>query len=398
MQKERLILITNPGSSSRKYALYKGLKRICSLHFEFEENNVICTIKQTDGTKKKIETGLTELSETVSSIERILEDEGYLNESERLDAVLARAAAPGEYFAHDHFIDEDCLTKLEGARKKAPLHVPVVADEVKYLMDEFKEIPLILISDSGFHTSRPNLTKAYAIDQNLAETHDIKRWGYHGLSVSSIVNYMQKNAILPQKLIVCHIGSGASVTAVLDGKSYDTTMGYTPLEGVMMATRAGSIDPAAALAIKHALNFTSDEELEKYLNKKCGLRGVSGVSDDLRDVIKLKNAGDKLGTFAYELYIYRLQSAIGQMAAALDGADAIVFTATIGERSNEIRKMVTKKLDYLGFSLDEEKNEQEIPERHVNLAAENSKPVYAIRTDEFGEMIRRANLLLEQAE
>ncbi len=395
MEKDRLILITNPGSSSRKYALYKGSELICSLHFEFEGKEIICTLKRADDTKKKIKTDFKALTSTVANIEEILTAEGYLGGMSKIDAILARVAAPGEYFSHDHIVDEKCLKELEAAKKKAPLHVPVVAGEIEHFASSFKGTPILTISDSAFHASRPELMKAYAIDQEIAEKYDLKRWGYHGLSVGSIVEYMKSKEILPEKLIVCHIGSGSSLTAVFDGKSHDTTMGYTPLEGLMMSTRSGSIDVAAALALKRNIKIRSEEALEKYLNKKCGLLGVSGKSDDMREIIKLRDEGDKLGTFAHALYVYRIQVAIGQMAASLGGADAIVFTATIGERSDEIRRMVCQKLAYLGFALDETKNASEMPERHTNIASEGSKPVWVIRTDEFEEMIRRANELLK---
>ena len=162
----------------------------------------------------------------------------------------------------------------------------------------------------------------------------------------------------------------------------------------MMSTRTGWMDPAAALAVKKSLNLRSDEALEKYLNKKAGLLGVSGQSDDMREILRLRDEGDKRGVFAHALYVYMLQRAIGQMAASLGGVDAIVFTATIGERSDEIRKVVTQKLQYLGFALDEEKNVSDMPERHTNIAADGSKPIWVIRTDEFEEMIRRAEELL----
>lgn len=391
---EKLILITNPGSSSRKYALYKGQNLLCSLHFEFEGKKIVCTLKQADGSKKKLNMKFKTLESTVANLDNILEEEGYIGGATKLDAILARVAAPGEYFSHDHVVDDECLKELESAKKKAPLHVPVVAGEIEHFMVTFKGTPVLAISDSAFHSDRPELMQAYAIDQTLAEKYDIKRWGYHGLSVGSIVHYMEKVDILPEKLIVCHIGSGSSITAVFEGKSHDTTMGYTPLEGVMMSTRCGSIDVAAALALKRAKKIASDEALEKYLNKECGLLGVSGKSDDMREILKLRDEGDKYGTFAHALYVYRLQSAIGQMAASLGGVDAIVFTATIGERSDEIRHMVSQKLAYLGFAIDEDKNIDEMPERHTNIAAEGSKPVWVIRTDEFEEMIRRAGDLL----
>ncbi len=397
MENNRLILITNPGSSSRKYALYKGQELICSLHFEFEGKGIICTLKRADGSKKVLKQSFKELTSAVSNVERILTEEGYLGGMAKLDAILARVACPGEYFTQDHIVDDEYLKKLDKARKRAPLHVPVVASEIEHLVKSFKGIPVLAISDSSFHADRPDLMKYYAFDTELADKADVKRFGYHGLSVGSIVNYMKSQNILPEKLIVCHLGSGSSLTAVFEGKSLDTTMGYTPLEGLMMATRCGNIDPAAALRLKHYLKYEADDSLEKYLNKECGLLGVSGQSDDMREILKLRDEGDKRGTFAHAMFVYKVQSLIGQMAASLGGVDAIVFTATIGERSDEIRRTVTQKLSYLGFALDDAKNVAEMPERHTDISAEGSKPVWVIRTDEFEEMIRRAGVLLDEA-
>ncbi|MBQ3306071.1 hypothetical protein IJH02_01380 [Candidatus Saccharibacteria bacterium] len=391
----RLILITNPGSSSRKYALYKGTEEICSLHFEFEGKGIICTLKKADGSKKVLKQPFKELTSTVANIERILTEEGYLGGMAKLDAILARVACPGEYFTEDHIVDEEYLKALDKAKKRAPLHVPVVAGEIEHLTKSFKGTPILAISDSSFHADRPDLMKYYAFDTELADRADVKRFGYHGLSVGSIVNYMKTADILPEKLIVCHLGSGSSVTAVFGGKSLDTSMGYTPLEGLMMATRCGNIDPAAALRIKHYLKYEADESIEKYLNKECGLLGVSGQSDDMREILRLRDEGDKRGVFAHAMFVYKVQSLIGQMAASLGGVDAIVYTATIGERSDEIRKTVTQKLNYLGFALDDAKNVSDMPERHTNIAADGSKPVWVIRTDESEEMIRRAGMLLD---
>ena len=392
----RLILITNPGSSSRKYALYKGKEPLCTLHFEYDEaKKVICTLKRADGSSKNIKTDFKSLTSCVANLNNILTTEGYLGGVSKLDAILARVVAPGEFFSHDHLVDEKVLKELEKAKKKAPLHVPVVAGEIEHLVRSFKDTPVITITDSGFHNARPALMKYYAFNTDLADRYDIKRWGFHGLSVGSVVEYMKSQEILPEKLIVCHIGSGSSVTAVFEGKSLDTTMGYTPLEGMMMATRSGSMDVAAALALKRALGYESDESLEKYLNKECGLLGVSGESDDMRDILRLRDEGDKKGVFAHALFVYTLQRAIGQMAAALGGVDALVFTATIGERSDEIRRVTTQKLAYLGLALDEGKNVADMPERHTNIAADGSKPVWVIRTDESEEMIRRGLAVLD---
>ena len=396
MDKNKLILITNPGSSSRKYALYKGNELICSLHFEFEGKEIICTLKKADGSKKVLKQTFKELTSTVANINRILTEEGYLGGMTKIDAILARVACPGDYFTKDHIVDEEYLKALEKGKKRAPLHVPVVAGEIEHFVKSFKNTPILAISDTSFHNDRPDLMKYYGFDTEIADKADIKKFGYHGLSIGSIVNYMQAQDILPEKLIVCHLGSGSSLTAVFEGKSLDTTMGYSPIGGLLMATRCGDMDPAAALALKRHLGYDSDESLEKYLNKECGLLGVSGQSDDMREILRLRDEGDKRGTFAHAMYVYRVQSCIGQMAASLGGVDAIVFTATIGERSEEIRRTVTQKLNYLGFSLDDEKNVGDFSERHVNIAADGSKPIWVIRTDEFEEMLRRAAMLLSK--
>ena len=396
MAKEKLILITNPGSASRKYALYRGKEFLCSLHYEFERGKVICTLKRADDTKEKISTELSDLSRTVSHLKKVLDEKGFISDEVALDAILARVVATGDCFTADHVVDEECLKQLEIAKRRTPLHVPVVANEIEKFVRIFEGTPVLTISDSAFHNDRPKIAKYYAIDMDLADKHEIKKYGAHGLSVGSIVEYMKSVDILPEKLIVCHIGSGSSVTAVFQGKSYDTTMGYTPLEGVMMSTRSGSIDPAAALAIARAKHFTEHEDLEEYLNKKCGLLGVSGTTDDMREIIRLRNEGDERATFAQDMYAYRIRAEIGRMAAAMNGVDAIVMTATIGERSKEDRELICNELEYLGFTMDDAKNKGDFSERHTNIASDGSKPIWVIRTDEFEEMIRRANELLEK--
>lgn len=395
MAKSRLILITNPGSSSRKYALYRDQEFLCALHFEYEKEKVICTLKRANDTKKKLEQDFKMLTTTVSHINEILTEEGYLDENTKIDVVLARVAAPGTYFTEDHIVDEEYLRELEVAKKKAPLHVPVVAGEIEHFVKAFQGTPILSISDSAFHNDKIDVAKYYAFDTEIADKADIKKYGYHGLSVGSIVKYMESQDILPEKLIVCHIGSGSSVTAVFQGKCYDTTMGYTPLEGVMMSTRCGNMDPAAAMALKRTLDL-NDEDFEKYLNKECGLKGVSGKTDDMRVIIEDENNGDKRAHFAHEMYAYRIRQEIGRMAASMNGVDAIVMTATIGERSKEDRELICNELEYIGFSMDDAKNKGDFSNRHTNIAAEGSKPIWVIRTDEFEEMIRKAVILLEK--
>ena len=394
----KLILITNPGSASRKYALYDHETFLASLHFEYEDGAVACTLKDADGQKKSISVKIKDLSQTVAHLGDILRQEGYISDKNKLFAVVARIVAPSDYLAENHIVDDEFMANLEIAKKRAPLHIPVVAAEIEHFRAKFPDTTIIAVSDSAFHWQKPELMKYYAFDTEIADKYDIKRYGFHGLSVASVVDTMQSNDILPEKLVVAHIGSGSSVSAVLGGRAMDNSMGYTPLEGLMMSTRAGSMDVAAALALKRELKL-DDTELETYLNKKSGLLGVSGISDDMRVIIQKRDEGDPKATFAHALYVHRLQTTIGQMAATLGGIDGLVFTATIGERSAEIRHFVSQKLAYLGFFLDEKLNEVPVFEgRYALISRPDSKPIYIIQTDETAEMVKQALSLLPSEE
>lgn len=389
---EKLFLVTNPGSSSRKYGLYKGDEEVCSLHFEMEGNDVVCTIKK-DGKKTKLDKKFKKLTDTVEYVRDILDDEGYISATSKLDAIVARVAAPGKYFAEDHIVDDECLKRLEAAKKRAPLHVPVAAAEIEACVKTFGNTPVIAVSDSAFHTTRDDVHKYYAIDKELADKIDVYRTGYHGLSIGSIREYLKEAGLEAEKVVVCHIGSGSSATALLNGESIDTTIGYSPNGGLMMATRCGDIDPAAAMAIARELKL-NPEELEAYLNKECGLKGLGGT-DDMREIICRRDQGDEKAALAYDMYIYRLQIIIGQLAAALQGIDTLVFTATVGERNSMIRRDVVAGLEYLGFKINAAKNDEGLTtKRHALISASGSKPIYVIATDETAEMLRKAQLLI----
>lgn len=393
---ERLFLVTNPGSSSRKYALYRDEELICALHFETEGQKLICTFKYADGSRKKLTEGFKRISDTIRYTKEILDQEGYLGDSVKVSAILARVTATGEYFTDDHIVDEECLRRLEDEKRRAPLHVPVIAAEIAECVKTFPETPVITISDSHFHHTRDAVHKYYAIDTELADRTEIKRYGYHGLSMGAVRNYMRDHELLVPRVVACHLGSGASLTAIKDGYSYDTTMGYTPLEGIMMATRCGDIDPAAAIAIQRELGL-NQEAIEEYLNRQCGLLGVSGASGDMREVLDLRADGDPRAALAYDMYIYRVQRAIGEMTAAMQGIDALVFTATIGERNAEIRRDIVAGLGYLGLKINDTKNDDGLgDQQHVNIATKNSLPIYVIQTNETDAMIRRAKILLDK--
>jgi acetate kinase len=395
----KLILILNPGSSSRKYALYDEQEFLAGLHFETDRRDeIVCTFEDADHAKSPVETSISSLNDASVAVQKILENKGLLSGTRKLFAVVARLVAPGDYMAKDHIVDDEFMKSLEIAKSRAPLHTPVVAAEITRFREALPNVPIIAVSDSRFHQDRPDTSTYYSFDKDIADKYEIKRYGYHGLSVSSIVEYMKEKEILPERMIVAHLGSGASVTAVRNGKSVHNSMGYTPLEGVTMGTRSGSMDIAAALTLKRALKLETDEKLEEYLNKKAGLLGISGTAD-LRQVIERRDAGDTKAALAYNLFITNLQNAIGLSATILGGIGAIVYAATIGERSALVRRDLTEKLSFLNIALDPELNDE--PDinftnerKHFRISLDSSHPIYIVKSDESAEAIRRALLIL----
>jgi len=392
---DSLILVVNLGSASRKYALFADGASKASINFEFEDGKVIAAVSY-NGDKHKVNYEDTELSNVAKYVLPLLHQFEVLGESETIQAVGIRVVAPSKLFMQDQLLTPEIERALEVIELRAPLHVTTVLAELKHLEQYFSGTPIIIISDSAFHSTKSELAWRYGIDTELADKHEILRFGYHGISVSSVAQKMQQQNIMDQKVIVCHLGSGSSLTALMGGKSSETTMGYTPLEGIMMATRTGNIDPSAALAIKRELGL-SDNELESYLNKKSGLSGVSGSSNDIRQLLASEEQGDKRASMALGLFVYRIQLAIGQLAASMDGVDAIVFTATIGERSAIIRSRIMDKLNYLGFVYDKAVNDATFePQSAVNLAQADSKPLYVLATDEATEIAHRCSQYLTE--
>jgi len=389
-----LILVVNPGSASRKYALFVDGTKKANIHFEFIDNSVVGTV-EFNGNKQSVKYEDTDLSNVCKYILGLLHQYEIIDQSDALSAIGIRVVAPSDSFAQDRSLSDEAIVELESLQQKAPLHITTALSEIKHLKTFFANIPLIAISDSSFHNTKPIWAQNYAIDTELATKFGIKRYGYHGVSISSVTRRLQGSNNLASKMIVCHIGSGSSITALVDGKSVETTMGYSPLEGLMMSTRSGSIDVAAALAIKRELQL-DENGLEQYLNKKSGLIGVSGTSDDLRQLIASEEAGDERAKLALQLFVYRIQQAIGQMAASMNGVDVLVFTATIGERSFIIRERILANLGYLGFENNKEINDNTFePKEITNIATANSKPVLVVATDESAEIALRADQFIK---
>lgn len=388
-----LTLIANPGSASRKYGLYRNGQSVAHLHFEYHEGRIACT-GQFDGRYEPVEVDLHDLGDVAGQVLPIFKGHNLISPDETINRIGLRIVAPSSYFLADRVMDDETVDRLRKLEDRAPLHISATLREFETLHDVFREARIIGVSDSAFHASKPDYAWNYGVRLQDADRFEIKRFGYHGISVGSIIHTLASIDKLPLRVIVAHLGSGASVTAVHGGKSHDTTMGYSPLEGLIMATRVGSIDPTASNMLQTHLHL-SDEQMEDYLNSHSGLLGLSEISSAVNELLEHEARGHHGAHLALETYTFTIQKAIGAMAASMAGADMLVFTGTIGERSVETRRRIVDRLHFLDFLMDDEANtacaDPHSPTRISRLA--NSKPMYVIPTDEAGEMIRHIDEL-----
>jgi acetate kinase len=394
MAMDPMILISNPGSASRKYALYEAEKCRVKIHFEYIGGKIVYSLAQDGKISEPMATDLSHLTFAASKVFAILQEKQLLQSKEQIKTIVIRVVAPSSYFQADRLLSKRSVDKLTELEPRASLHINASLQESHMLEQAFPRATLISISDSAFHGTMPDHARNYALPLDDADNLDIKRFGYHGLSVESVVHSLKAADKLPLRLIVCHLGSGASITAVKSGKSVDTTMGYSPLEGLMMASRSGNLDIMAAMVLQQELKL-SDQALEDYLNHRSGLLGVSGTSSDIRELLKMETEGDIRAKLALGMYIYRIQQAIGQMAAVLGGVDALVFTGTVGERSVEIRKRTVAKLLFLGLGLDPHANHAALSGQEMALISPPHHPakIYIVPADEDSMMARHAKAL-----
>jgi acetate kinase len=225
---DTLVLIANPGSASRKYALYKGSRCLAELHFEHAGDAIICTLRQ-GGNSRGVAVAAPDLSRSARQVMPLLLREGILKEDEQIHRIGLRVVAPSAFFLHDHVVDDEVAARLEALERRAPLHIQATLGELRMLREAFSSAEVVGISDSSFHAAKPDYAWNYGIPLKDADQYDIKRFGYHGLSAASVVHSLRAAEKLPPKVVICHLGSGASISAVYHGKSMDTTMGYSPL-------------------------------------------------------------------------------------------------------------------------------------------------------------------------
>ena len=390
----KIFLVLNSGSSSEKFSLYEGEDEVCSLYFEgIEEKGkkkFICTITRADGSQELVNKNWDSLDVAFREAKAIFEKEGFINEAHPLDGILVRVVAAGKYFSKNHIVNEQTFKELEKVRVTNPLHVPGTERGIKNATATFPKVPVMVMSDSEALTSESRRDTAYALPVEVVEEFDLGRWGAHGASYGYMMGRIPELGLLEKKMIVCHLGSGCSITALIDGKPAYTSMGETPLEGLMSSTRTGSIDPTIGALLGEKLGAAA---AIKLMNKESGLQALAG-SNDMREIIAGAEEDRADAAAAYNMFIDGVAGKIGEFAAKMGGVDAIVFTATIGERSLPVRSSIISKLEFMGFRL---KNDAAVDKSagYANVAEEGSKPIYVIPTNEAAYMIKKAAELLD---
>ena len=386
-KKSEKYLIVNTGSASKKYALYDKNGEIAAIHLETENGEYISNVRVSDKTEK------VKISESdfVNSLEYLIEalkTKEIISDKADISGVGIRVVAPGIYFQSNRVIDKKYIKNLEPALKKAPLHLEVIYRKIEKLKLFFgNKMKIVGISDTEFHHTMPQKAKNYAIHSGDAKKYEIYRYGYHGISARSIISKLEKKGKLPSRLIVCHIGGGVSVMAIKDGKSVETSMGFTPQEGMVMANRVGDIDSGAVIYLSEVLDLKGPE-LRQYLNKKCGLFGLSGgLSNDLRALLKAEEeTGDVRATNALDTYVYKIQKQIGASFVALGGLDTLVFSGTVGERSFKMRKRICSGLECLGTVLDQKINPRMDGVDCVLSSKRSKVKIEVVKTDETNQI------------
>ncbi|MBR3180449.1 hypothetical protein IKF57_02920 [Candidatus Saccharibacteria bacterium] len=390
----KIFLVLNSGSSSEKFSLYEGEDEVCSLYFEGVEKDgkkhFICTITRANGSEEQLAKTWDSLDDAFKEAKSIFESEGFINEAHPLDGILVRTPAAGTYFSQHHIVDDETFAELEKAKLTYPLHVPGAIRGVKNAKAAFPDVPVMTMSDSEALVRPTRKDFLYALPKDIIEEYDLGRFGAHGSSYGYVMGRVKELGLLKNKMIICHLGSGCSVTGFIDGEPAYTSMGETPLEGLMSSTRTGSIDPTIGALLGEKLGAA---EAIKVMNKTSGLTALAG-SNDMREIIAGAEEGNEDSITAYNLFVDGVAGKIGEFAAKMGGLDAIVFTATIGERSIPIRHSIIKKLEFMGFKINDDIKIDKSA-GYTNFAAAKSKPIYVIPTNEAAYMIKKAAELLD---
>lgn len=382
------ILVINCGSSSLKYQLL-GMETKNPLAKGLVERigmvGSVLTHRPANGEKEII---TAEIPNHDVAIQMVLDalvnsEYGVVKDLSEIGAVGHRVVHGGEKFASSVLISEEVVKGIEDCIELAPLHNPPNIAGIKACQKLMPGVPEVAVFDTAFHQTMPAHAYLYGIPYELYEKYKIRKYGFHGTShkyVSQRAAAMLNRPLEDLKLISCHLGNGASIAAIKGGESIETSMGFTPLEGLTMGTRCGDLDPSIVSFIMQKENLNTDQ-VNNFMNKQCGVLGLSGVSSDFRDIEGAADKGNKRAQLALDVFAHDVKKYIGSYAAVLDGADAIIFTAGLGENSASMRESIVEGLDYLGAKIDPGKNK--VRGEEIDVATADSKcRVLVIPTDE----------------
>ncbi|NLX64441.1 MAG: acetate kinase [Clostridiaceae bacterium] len=372
------ILVVNAGSSSLKYQLINmaeekvlakglcdriGLPGSLIKHKTHDDRSVTKEIEMKDH------------KDAIASLIKVLthEEWGVIESLEEIKAVGHRVVHGGEKFIKSVIIDENVMKTLEECIELAPLHNPPNITGIRACQHNMPNVPQVAVFDTAFHQTMPKKAYIYALPYEYYEKYNVRKFGFHGTShkyVAERAAHILGKPIEQLKIVTCHLGNGSSIAAVDGGKTVDTSMGFTPLAGLAMGTRCGTIDPAVVTFIMQKEGLTP-EQMDTVMNKKSGVLGISGVSSDFRDLDEAVKQGNERAALALEIFAYQVKKFIGAYACAMGGLDAIVFTAGIGENNIEMRSMICEDLEFLGVSIDENKNNTKGIE--IDISKEDAK-------------------------
>ena len=382
------ILVLNCGSSSIKYKLYNmddesvlaqgGVERIGL-------DNAFLKLTLPNGEKKILMHDMPDHKEGVNFVFQTLlsEEYGAIKSLDEIDAVGHRIVQGGDLFEKSCLVNEGVEAGIESLCDLAPVHNAGHLKGIRAVDHLMPEVPQVTVFDNAFHSTMPAHAYLYAVPYELYEKYHVRRYGFHGTShryVSHRVAELMGKDIKDLKIITCHIGNGASVAAIKDGKVIDTSMGLTPLAGVMMGSRSGDIDPSAVTYIMDKLHL-QPQEMADFLNKKSGVLGITGISSDMRDIEEAANKGNERAQLALRMYNYRIKKYIGSYAAAMGGVDVIVWTAGVGENQISTRMEACSGLEFLGVKMDAEANNCRGEEKLIS-APDSKVQVWVVPTDE----------------
>ncbi len=381
-----LVLILNAGSSSLKYQLMNHATHSIFASGLVERIGIDGRlIHEVNGEKIVKEINFPTHKEAIQSVLDLLEkgkNKVIDSVQKDIDAIGHRVVHGGEYFSKSVIINEDVISKLESLIPLAPLHNPAHIIGIKICKELMPTKPNVAVFDTAFHQTMEADSFLYAIPYEDYKDLGVRKYGFHGTSHFFVSNEAAKMLNKKDsKIIVCHLGNGSSICAVKNGKSIDTSMGLTPLEGLVMGTRSGDLDPAVVTYLMKRKNMTADE-ITNYLNKKSGLLGVSGISSDLREIIEASQKGDERAKLAIEMKCKRIKKYICSYAGILGGVDAVCFTAGIGENAAIIREKACSELEFMGIEIDINKNNTKSKEKREINKKESKTKIYVIPTNE----------------